>query len=227
MADDVAVSGGTLINRRTSQEVDLDLDFETSPLVPNPADPNSQSAASIGEVEQLIQESSAGFIRSMDPKTALSAAVSNTTTETSLLDAVQSQPRLTNAAVYRMVAGGLCRATAGGPVNMTLRRKNTTDGTTLASAVVSLITDAQGSRPWRFDVSGEGAVVIADSVLSTAALTVGAGDATPLVQAMGQAAIAIGTDPQNWDLTLQFSVANAGILAFVYSAQVIYALPGA
>lgn len=219
MADDVALSGNRLFNRRDPDEL-LDIP------VGNPA-VTATSATSLGEVEQLIAESSAGFIRSMNPKAATGGFVQNSTTETSMLDAVFSMPRVIAGAVYQVNAWGVCRCTAGGPVNMTLRLKNTTDTVTIAAPVVSLATDTQANRPWRFEVVGEGNVVLSNSNLSVGNLLLGAGDTDTLKQAMAQAANAEGSDPQNWDVTLQFSVANSGILAVVYGCQITYALAGA
>jgi hypothetical protein len=200
----------------------------SSPRVPNPADLHPSAAASIGEVQQLIADSGVGTIKSMNPKTSLFPVVQNSTAETSALDAVVTLPKTIPQQVYRVVAGGVCRCTAGGPVNLTARLKRTSDDpdVTIIAAAVSLINDADGNRPWLFEVASEGNTAFADGLLSIARLTVGAGSGgAPLVQGLGQQILALAIpDTETWDLTLQFSVANAGILASIYTAQLTFAL---
>jgi hypothetical protein len=195
---------------------------------PNPAFSASESISK-AEAEELLTRGPAGFIRSMDPKATITPVISNSVAETSVLNATFKMPKPTHETVVRFVAFGVCRCTAGGPVNLTFRLKNVTDTLTYSTAVVTLATDTQGNRPWRFRVDIEGNTFLAGSVMSVGDVQVGAGDTDTIKQGMNagsQSIQAEGSDPQNWDVTVQASVANAGIQVYVYSAQVLYALAG-
>jgi hypothetical protein len=200
--------------------------FGGSPLVPNPAALNPAAAASIGELEARIAESSAGFVRSMGPKSFLVPFLDNTTTEQSMLNAGFAMPRINFQAVYRLVAFGVLRNVSGGSVNFTWRVRNTTDATIVCPTVVAVPNDTQ-ARPWRFEATGEGTVFLDAAVASIGHALVGAGASAALQQAMGSAGIDDGTDPQNWDVTAQASVAHADVEMTVYGVQILYALAGA
>lgn len=204
-----------------------DVLFLDSPIVPNPAASLAGAAASVDQVEQLIAEASAGFIRSMNPKGTLTPFLDNTSAEQSMLNAVFSMPQTTHEGIFRVTAAGLIANTTGSPVTFTFRLRNMTNSLLLCSCAVVLASDAIGQRPWQLTIVSEGNVFLADGIESVGHLIVGKGNTDPLQQALGQGIVAIGSDPQDWDLTCQASAANGNAECSVYSAQVMYALPGA
>lgn len=194
---------------------------------PNPA-PSPASAVTLAELEeQLGRGAGVGRYRHLGAKSSVAKVVQNSAAEVSMLVAPLSMPKLNQDAVFRVSAHGILVNNSGGAVTATFRLKNLTDVIAIATMVVNLPTDASGSRPWRLDVLGEGNTFLADSVFTVGHAVVGAGTTDALQQAMSQSINSgPGSDPQDWDLTVQFSVANTNTHLTVYGAQIAYALPG-
>ena len=189
--------------------------------------PEINAGLTLAEMNDAVLGGSAGFIRSMNPKGTLTPFLANQTTEQSMLNAVFSMPSPTHETVVRVTATGLIANTSGGAVTYTFRLRNTTNATLLCANVVTLANDAVGQRTWRLEIVSEGNIFLADGIESVGHLLVDKGNTDPLQQSMGQGIQAVGSDPQNWDLTCQASVANANATVSVYGAQVMFALPGA
>lgn len=154
----------------------------------------------------------------MGPKVPL-FPISNTTAETSLLDVQFSTSDWIHGSVWRVTATGRVQNNSGSPATFTFRLRNTTHPALLASTVVT------AQRPFRLEIIGEGNTLLADGQCVVSDLRVGAG-ATDTAQAVMDSQIVVfGVFPQNWDLSVQMSIANSNTFTSPFSAHLAYAHP--
>lgn len=177
-------------------------------------------------VAEIYNHASAGQFESMKPKITTTPAVVNSTAETSLLTEVY---QFTSPTVLRRIwqvrASGLVANTSGAPVDVTLRLR--ANGSLIcATKTLTLASDAQGQRVWRAQWDGEINFFLANGQHTTSEFKVDAGATDTLKQGLGQLLAAVGNDPADWDVTAQFSVANANISLTVYSVQIAHSIPG-
>lgn len=174
--------------------------------------------------ENIALTSALGYSKPMGAKVSIAPVISNSIAETSILNAPLSMPVIPEDGYFRVSAFGVCGNNSGGPATLTLRLKNLTDALTIMSIPIVAQSDTGTGRVWWLEVDGEGNTFFALGKHCVGRLSLGPGNVQAMQQQMGSSLISDNTDPQNWDITAQWSVAHANITLNVYGAHVEYAL---
>lgn len=146
--------------------------------------------------------------------------VGNTTTETTLLGGTVSMPTLTVGSTARFLVAGDLKNSSGGAATLTLRFKAA--GTAVFTLATSMPNDAN-TRPYRFMVDVQQLGATAATISGGLDVHPGAGGVS--ITAVGIAALAtMGGSTQAWDVSAQWSVANANTTMQRLLANLIYGI---